>query len=231
MSLFIYHTASEVLILLVYVDDILVIGSNQKLISHFISYLHDKFHSEILTLCPISWENSKPTPTPGSLGSTLSQLNGVPLPNPFEYHRTIGALQYITLSRPDIAFAINKACQFMSKPSDVHWLAGYSDADWASCPNDHWSNNSYCFFLSSNLISWSSSKQCLVSKAMPNLNIKELDLHFIQDKVLRQELHICYVLSSDQLVDILTKHLPISQFCSLHSKLTVTNPRLSLRGG
>ena len=43
MSLFIYHTALEVLILLVYVDDILVTGSNQKLISHFISYLHDKF--------------------------------------------------------------------------------------------------------------------------------------------------------------------------------------------
>ena len=151
MSLFIYHTASEVLILLVYVDDILVIGSSQKLISHFISYLHDKF--ALRDLDPLSYflgiqahyqgsilhlnqqkyiidllncthkENSKPTPTPGSLGSTLSQLNGVPLPNPFEYHRTIGALQYITLSRPDIAFAINKACQFMSKPSGVHWLA------------------------------------------------------------------------------------------------------------
>ena len=151
MSLFIYHTASEVLILLVYVDDILVIGSNQKLISHFISYLHDKF--SLRDLDPLSYflgiqahcqgsilhlnqqnyiidllnrthkENSKPTPTPGSLGSTLSQLNGVPLPNPFEYHRTIGALQYITLTRHDIAFAINKACQFMSKPSGVHWLA------------------------------------------------------------------------------------------------------------
>ncbi|XP_059599270.1 uncharacterized mitochondrial protein AtMg00810-like [Vitis vinifera] len=151
MSLFIYHTTSEVLILLVYVDDILVIGSSQKLISHFISYLHDKF--ALRDLDPLSYflgiqahyqgsilhlnqqkyiidllncthkENSKPTPTPGSLGSTLSQLNGVPLPNPFEYHRTIGALQYITLTRHDIAFAINKACQFMSKPSGVHWLA------------------------------------------------------------------------------------------------------------
>ncbi|RVW94742.1 Retrovirus-related Pol polyprotein from transposon RE2 [Vitis vinifera] len=59
----------------------------------------------------------------------------------------------------------------------------------------------------------------------------ELDLYFIRDKVLHQELHICYVPSSDQLVDLLTKHLPISQFCSLCSKLTVTNPPLSLRWG
>ena len=43
MSLFIYHTTSEVLILLVYVDDILVTRSSKKLISHFTSYLHDKF--------------------------------------------------------------------------------------------------------------------------------------------------------------------------------------------
>ena len=63
-------------------------------------------------------ENSKPTPTPGSLGHTLSQSDGVP--HPSEYRRTIGALQYVTLTRPDIAFVVNKACQFMSKPSNVH---------------------------------------------------------------------------------------------------------------
>ncbi|RVW88870.1 Retrovirus-related Pol polyprotein from transposon RE2 [Vitis vinifera] len=110
MSLFIYHTASEVLILLVYADDILVTGSSQKLISHFTSYLHDKF--ALRDLGPLSYfldllnrthmENSKPTPTPGSLGHTLSQSDGVP--HPSEYRRTIGALQYVTLTRPDIAF-------------------------------------------------------------------------------------------------------------------------------
>ena len=58
----------------------------------------------------------------------------------------------------------------------------------------------------------------------------ELDLHFIREKVLRQELQICYVPSGDQLADIFTKHLPITQFCNLRSKLTVTYPPLSLRG-
>ncbi|KAL6338044.1 hypothetical protein AAG906_010610 [Vitis piasezkii] len=51
-----------------------------------------------------------------------------------------------------------------------------------------------------------------------------------REKVLRQELQICYVSSTDQLADILTKHLSISQFCSLRSKLTVTSPPMSLRG-
>ncbi|RVW28942.1 Retrovirus-related Pol polyprotein from transposon RE1 [Vitis vinifera] len=332
-SLFIFHTATDILILLVYVDDILVTGSNPMLVSHFISYLRTKF--ALRDLGPLSYflgiqaqqlgsvlhlnqhkyiadllnrtqmETSKPAPTPGRLGRTLSQSDGMSLSDPSEYRRTVGALQYVTLTRPDIAFAVNKACQFMAKPSDVHWMAvkrilrylkgtihlglhfqpaasmelqGYSDADWASCPDDRRSTSGYCVFLGSNLISWSSSKQRLVSKSSAESEYRglvsltaelvwiqsllqelclptsppilwcdnqsaahlaanpvfhsrskhiELDLHFIREKVLRQELQICYVPSGDQLADIFTKHLPITQFCNLRSKLTVTYPPLS----
>ena len=52
-SLFIHHTASDILILLIYMDDILVTGSNPKLVSHFISYLHDKF--ALRDLGPLSY--------------------------------------------------------------------------------------------------------------------------------------------------------------------------------
>ena len=108
-------------------------------------------------------EDSKPAPTPGCLGCTLSQADGVPLSDPTEYRSVVGALQYVTVTRPDTAFVVNKTCQFMVHPTGVHWLAvkrilrylkgsishglhfqssspldlqGYSDADWASCPGD-----------------------------------------------------------------------------------------------
>ena len=101
-------------------DDILVTGSNPKLVSHFISYLPNKF--ALRDLGPLSYflgiqaqqqgsvlhlnqqkyiadllhrtqmEASKPAPTPGNLGRTLSQSDGVPLPDPSEYRRIVGAL-------------------------------------------------------------------------------------------------------------------------------------------
>lgn len=35
----------------------------------------------------------------------------------------VGSLQHLFLTRPDIAFAVNKVCQFMSSPTTDHWSA------------------------------------------------------------------------------------------------------------
>ena len=42
-SMFLRHSATDVLILLVYVDDLLVTGSNSSQVSYFISYLNSTF--------------------------------------------------------------------------------------------------------------------------------------------------------------------------------------------
>jgi hypothetical protein len=39
------------------------------------------------------------------------------------YHSIVGALQYLTLTHPDISFAVNKVCQYLHSPTMVHWIA------------------------------------------------------------------------------------------------------------
>ncbi|XP_041021256.1 uncharacterized mitochondrial protein AtMg00810-like [Juglans microcarpa x Juglans regia] len=108
------------------------------------------------------------------------------------FHIMVGALQYLSLTRPDISFAVNKVCQFMHKPTDIHWtvvkrilrylkfsidfsllikpspstqLSVYSNADWAGSPNDRKSTFGYYIYYGHNLISWSSKKQLTVARS------------------------------------------------------------------
>ncbi|KAL3498286.1 hypothetical protein ACH5RR_041018 [Cinchona calisaya] len=93
---------------------------------------------------------------------------------------------YLTIARLDLAFAVNKLCQFMHGPTDHHWvtikqilwylqgtkdfglqitkseslhLHAYSDSDWTGCPDDRRSTGEYAKYLGPNLISWISRKQ------------------------------------------------------------------------
>nr|GEX38445.1 hypothetical protein [Tanacetum cinerariifolium] len=43
------------------------------------------------------------------------------LPTRLKYQQVVGSLQYVTLSRHDIAFAVNKVCQYMHAPTENHW--------------------------------------------------------------------------------------------------------------
>ncbi|CAL8994692.1 unnamed protein product, partial [Prunus brigantina] len=48
--------------------------------------------------------------------------SGKPLSDPTMFRSVVGALQYLTFTRPDLAYAVNTVCQYMNSPTDVHWL-------------------------------------------------------------------------------------------------------------
>jgi hypothetical protein len=51
--------------------------------------------------------------TPMSTTRALSLLSGDPLIDPSPYHSLVGALQYLSFTRPNISFVVNKVSQFM----------------------------------------------------------------------------------------------------------------------
>lgn len=57
-------------------------------------------------------DKSKAVDTPLSTSEKLSATEGVTLgeADSTKYRSLVGALQYLTLTRPDISFAINKVC-------------------------------------------------------------------------------------------------------------------------
>ncbi|KAL5758931.1 hypothetical protein ACOSP7_021542 [Xanthoceras sorbifolium] len=86
-------------------------------------------------------------PTPMSLGTKLHKSDGDTYANPTLYRSTVGALQYLTLTRPELSFAVNKLSQYLASPTAAHWTAssshsgqlvleGFSNADWASNIDD-----------------------------------------------------------------------------------------------
>lgn len=49
-----------------------------------------------------------PCPTPMTLNMSLSATEGEQLENSNAYRSAIGALQYLTYTRPDLSFTVNK---------------------------------------------------------------------------------------------------------------------------
>ena len=125
-------------------------------------------------------------------GLKISSQDGVPIENAQLYRSIVGSLQYVTITRPELAYSVNKVCQFMQRPTDEHWkavkrilrylratmdydihlkktaelsLIGFSDADWGLDPDDRQSVLGHCVFFGNNIVSWHSRKQKTVSRS------------------------------------------------------------------
>lgn len=118
--------------------------------------------------------------------------DGTSLTDATEYHSIVGGLQYLSLTRPDVEFTVNKLSQFMHCPTSQHWslvkrllrylrgtadhglflrrnsplsLHGFSDAEWAGNIDDRTSTSTHVVFLGHNAISWSLKKQRTVARS------------------------------------------------------------------
>ncbi|CAL8994451.1 unnamed protein product [Prunus brigantina] len=149
-SLFVRQNSTSVVILLLYVDDIIITGSDTQVVQSVIDslgevfdmkdigrltyflglevhyqdngdifvnqakYARDLFKKACMDTC-------KPCLTPIKPHQSVLKDEGTLLSDPTLYRSLVGALQYLTFTRPDIAFAVNTVCQFMNAPTDTHF--------------------------------------------------------------------------------------------------------------
>lgn len=65
--------------------------------------------------------NVNGVPTPIMSMCKLSKHGAIQFADPALYRFIVDVLQYVTLTRPDIVFSVNKAFQFMTNPPDTQW--------------------------------------------------------------------------------------------------------------
>ncbi|XP_059461929.1 uncharacterized mitochondrial protein AtMg00810-like [Corylus avellana] len=217
--LFMIHQGSVHIYILIYVDDIIVTGTDSAIMETLIHGLQMEFKLKDLGCLSyflgihvlrdktglhlnqgkyiidlfdrVQMLGAKPYAAPCTSGKKLIKLDGDTLPDPTTYRHIIGALQYCTLTRPDIAYTVNELCQFLHCPTTEHikavkrvlrylkgtpdhvlhftpgplQLQAYCDSDWAGDPLNRRSTTGYCVFFSSNLVSWHAKKQPVVSRS------------------------------------------------------------------
>ena len=219
-SVFYKQSGASIILLIVYVDDIVITGDDDSGISSLKSFLHSQFQTKdlgqlkyflgvevtrskkgiflsqrkyVLDLLEETGKlGAKPCSAPMIPNLHLAKDDGELFEDREKYRRLVGKLNYLTVTRPDIAYSVSIVGQFMASPTINHWAAlqqilcylkgapgrgllyanhghtnieCFSDADWAGSKVDGRSTIGYCVFVGGNLVSWRSKKQNVVSRS------------------------------------------------------------------
>jgi len=145
-SLFVLRRGMDIAYLLLYVDDIVLTGSSSALLQHIVDCLRaefaikdmgvlrfflgidvkltkdgfylsqERYAEDILERAGMT--NCKPASTPIDAKNKLV-ADGPPTDDATSYRSLAGALQFLTMMRPDIAFAVQQACLHMHDPQST----------------------------------------------------------------------------------------------------------------
>ena len=228
-SLFTKGSGSSFVALLVYVDDIIITSSNLSAVHELKVFLHTQFklkdlgslkyflgleiarsskgiflsqrHYTLQLLEDTGFLGCKPAVLPMDPKVKLCSFEGDSLPDASLYRRLVGRLLYLTISRPDITFAVHKLSQFLAKPRQPHLdaahhllqylksspgqgvlfssqssfqLRAFADADWGSCLDSRKSVTGFCIFLGDSMVSWKAKKQTTLSRSSAEAEYRAL---------------------------------------------------------
>ncbi|WVZ98058.1 hypothetical protein U9M48_043541 [Paspalum notatum var. saurae] len=217
-TLFLLSRSGDTLIVRIYVDDIIFGGSSHTLVSSFAEQMNREFEMSLMgelqfflrlqikqglegafvhqakytrdIFKKFDMVDSKPMTTPMSTNTKFDADEDGEAVDQKEFRGMIDSLLYLTVTRPDIQFAVCLCARYQASPRTSHrqavkrifrylkftpelglWyssgsslsLRGFSDADHAGCRIDRKSTSGTCQLLGTFLVSWSSLKQATVS--------------------------------------------------------------------
>ncbi|GJV74665.1 retrovirus-related pol polyprotein from transposon TNT 1-94 [Tanacetum coccineum] len=213
-TLFITKHGEDILLVQIYVDDIIFGSTNPKLSKRFGKLMHSKFDMSMMgelkfflgiqihqsprgifinqakyaqeILKKHGMTSCDSIGTPMATKHLDADLSGTPV-DQTKYRSMVGALMYLTASRPDIVHATCYCARYQAKPTEKHltavkrifrylkdsinmglWypkdtgfeLTAFSDSDHAGCLDSRKSTSGGIQFLGGDkLVSWSSKKQ------------------------------------------------------------------------
>jgi hypothetical protein len=150
-ALYVKKNGRNVLLVALYVDDLIFLGSNDQMIEEFKSTMtrefemtdlglmrfflglevrqeetgifisQEKYAKEILKRYKM--ESCNPASTPMEPGTKLSKFDGGERVEAGKYRSLVGSLRYLTCTRPDISLSVGIVSRFMEEPVYTHWKA------------------------------------------------------------------------------------------------------------